>query len=290
MDSNRSIELKARAKINLSIDILGKREDGYHEVKMIMQTIKLHDRIIIEPLPYGIDVVSNRRYVPSGAGNIAYKAAELITDRCNLKSGVRVKIDKRIPVAAGLGGGSSDAAAVLKGINELFSLGLSNKELMILGKEIGSDVPFCINGGTMLAEGIGEKLTELTGLNNVPIVLVKPNIRISTSWVYKNFTLDKIKERPSTELLIEALDNNNITLLAGNLKNVLETVTAERFRIIKKVKNMMIERGANGSLMSGSGPTVFGIFTDMDKAKSAFGKFRKEKWNCFLTETISEES
>jgi 4-diphosphocytidyl-2-C-methyl-D-erythritol kinase len=290
MDTNRSIELKARAKINLSIDILGKREDGYHEVKMIMQTLKLHDRIIIEPLTHGIDVVPNRQYVPPGAGNIAYKAAELIINKYNIKSGVRVKIDKRIPVAAGLGGGSSDAAAVLIGINKLFSLGLSYKELMILGKEIGADVPFCVKGGTMLAEGIGEKLTGLTGLNKVPIVLVKPNIRVSTSWVYKNLILEKIDERPDTDLLIEAIEGNNINLIADNLSNVLEIVTAERFRVIKKIKKMMIERGAKGSLMSGSGPTVFGMFTDMDKANSAYRKFRKEKWNCFLTETISEES
>lgn len=290
MESNNIVELKARAKINLSIDVIRKLDNGYHEVRMVMQSIKLHDKIVLEPLQQGIEIVTNSSKIPLDEGNIAYKAAELIINKYSIKKGIRIKIEKNIPVAAGLGGGSSDAAAVLKGINKMFSLNISREELVLLGKEIGADVPFCITGGTMLAEGIGEKLTSLADLGEIPVVLVKPNIRVSTPWVYKNVNIENIKDRPDTTLIIQAINQGRKDLLAGNLKNVLESVTAERFTVIKKIKNMLVEYGAQVSLMSGSGPTVFGLFENMDKAESAFKKFRKEKWNCFLTETINGES
>lgn len=286
----KSMKLKARAKINLSIDIVGKRPDGYHEVNMIMQSIKLYDTIFIEPLISGVEVVSDNPKIPSGAGNIVYKAAKLIINKYDIKSGVKITIQKRIPIAAGLGGGSSDAAAVLRGINEMFSLNIPQQELMDLGKEIGADVPFCIKGGTALAGGIGEKLTALTEFNNVPIVIVKPNIRVSTPWVYKNLDLEKVTNRPDTELLLKAIRDRRVDVVSHNLSNVLEVVTAERYRVIKKIKKILIENGANGSLMSGSGPSVFGVFLDKDKANSAYKKIKKGKWDCFLTETIGKES
>ncbi|HHW31240.1 MAG TPA: 4-(cytidine 5'-diphospho)-2-C-methyl-D-erythritol kinase [Clostridiaceae bacterium] len=284
------IELKARAKINLSIDVLRKLDNGYHEVRMVMQSIKLHDKIVLEPLKHGIEIVSDSSMIPLDEGNIAYKAAELIINRYSIKSGIRIILEKNIPVGAGLGGGSADAAAVLKGMNKIFSLNISQEELVLLGKKIGADVPFCINGGTMLAEGIGEKLTRLADLGEIPVVLVKPDITISTPWVYKNFNFDIIKDRPNTELIIKAINQGRIDLLAGNLKNVLESVTAEKFTEIKEIKNKLVEYGAQVSLMSGSGPTVFGLFEDMAKAENAYRKFKKEKCSCFLTETTNGES
>jgi 4-diphosphocytidyl-2-C-methyl-D-erythritol kinase len=290
MESGSIVELKARAKINLCIDVIGKLDNGYHEVRMVMQSVKLHDRIILEPLPYGIEIVTDSPFIPKDKGNIAYKAAELIINKYSIKSGIRIKIKKNIPVAAGLGGGSSNAAAVLKGMNKMFSLNLDIKELMCLGKEIGADVPFCLRGGTMLAEGIGEKLIRLTDLGEIPIVLVRPNIRVSTPWVYKNIKIDKLKNRPDITLIIKAIEEGRKDYLASNLRNVLETVTAERFQVIKRIKKLLIQYGAQGSLMSGSGPTVFGLFKDMKDAENAYRKLRKEKWSCFLTETTGEES
>ena len=282
-----SIELKAQAKINLSLDVLRKRPDGYHEVKMIMQTIELHDRVYIDTTDGDIDVVSDCRWVPSGEENIAFKAARLILDTCCIKKGVRIKIDKHIPVAAGLAGGSSDAAAVLKGINELFQLGLQENELMVLGKQIGADVPFCIRGGTMLSEGIGEILTPLVPLKEVDLVLVKPKIGVPTAWVYKNLEIDKIMERPDTERLIENIGEGRIDMLAKGMKNVLETVTIKKYGVIDEIKAKLLELGALGSMMSGSGPTVFGIFSDRISAQNACDRIKSDKWECFLTKTIS---
>lgn len=285
-----SIELKARAKINLSLDVTGKRADGYHEVKMVMQTVKLHDVVVLEPVQDGIEVVCNNRWIPSGPGNIAYKAAELLIDKCNIKSGIRIIIDKKIPVAAGLAGGSSDAAAVLKGMSRIFSLGLDEAELMSVGKQVGADVPYCIKGGTMLAEGIGELLTPLNPLPPTDVVLIKPRIGVSTAWVYKNLELDKIVTRPDTGMLIKAISDNKIEILAKNMTNVLETVTAKKYDIIKEAKERLIELGAIGSMMSGSGPSVFGIFVDNQSAERAFKAAKDDRWECFLTETTCEES
>lgn len=284
-----SIELKARAKINLSLDVIGKREDGYHEVKMIMQTIELHDKVVIESIQSGIEVTCNSQWVPSGEGNIAYKAARLLLSKYNVTDGVRISIDKKIPVAAGLAGGSSNAAAVLKGINRLFSLGLSQEELMLLGKQIGADVPYCIKGGTMLAEGVGERLTQLASFPCTNIVVIKPRIGVSTAWVYGNLDLDKISFRPDTHLLITALNEKRIDVFAKNMKNVLETVTEEKYRIVKEAKDRLHKLGALGCMMSGSGPSVFGIFTDRQAAENAYKAVKNNKWDCFLTQTICEE-
>lgn len=281
-----SIELKARAKINLSLDVLGKRADGYHDVKMIMQTVGLHDRVFIESAREGINVACNSRWVPSGSGNIAYKAAQLLIDELKIKNGVRIRIDKRIPVAAGLGGGSSDAAAVLNGLNTMFALGLEQSELMELGRKIGADVPFCIRGGTMLAEGTGEVLTELPSFSGMNIVLVKPRIGVSTAWVYKNLDLNAIVSRPDTDTMIQALESKRPDILAANMVNVLETVTVKRHSIIHGIKERLKGLGALGSMMSGSGPTVFGLFGDFNTAANAYKVIRKHRWDCFLTYTV----
>jgi len=277
------IEIKARAKINLSLDVKAKRPDGYHDVCMVMQTIALHDVVSVEKAESGIEVMCNNPVIPSGNGNIAYRAAQIMIEKYGIDSGIKINIDKRIPVAAGLAGGSSDAAAVLKGINALFSLGLEQHELLDVGKCIGADVPFCIKGGTVLAEGIGEILTDLTPLSEVSIVLVTPKINVSTAWVYKSLDLDVIQSRPDTYAIINAIEKRDIDMLAKNMINVLETVTVPRYGIIEEIKTRLVDLGAAGSVMSGSGPSVFGVFSDAQKAKNAYGEMKDDRWDCFLT-------
>ncbi len=280
------ISLEAHAKINLSLDVLGKRDDGYHTLQMIMQAIQLHDTISVYEIPAGVEIICEAPFVPNNSSNIAYKAAELLLQQYGIKSGVKIEIVKKIPVAAGLAGGSTDAAAVLKGINSMFSLGIEKADLKQLGKTIGADVPYCIMGGTALAEGIGEKLTALASPGNIPLLLVKPRIGVSTAWVYKNFDLERVKERPDTRLLISAVEAGDLRTLAGNMKNVLESVTRQKYPVIEKIKNELIKLGALGSMMSGSGPTVFGIFEDVEKAQYAFNKLKNSKYECILTQTV----
>lgn len=280
------ISLEAHAKINLSLDVLGKRDDGYHTLQMIMQAIQLHDTISVYEIPAGVEIICEAPFVPNNSSNIAYKAAELLLQQYGIKSGVKIEIVKKIPVAAGLAGGSTDAAAVLKGINSMFSLGIEKADLKQLGKTIGADVPYCIMGGTALAEGIGEKLTALASPGNIPLLLVKPRIGVSTAWVYKNFDLERVKERPDTRLLITAVEAGDLRTLAGNMKNVLESVTRQKYPVIEKIKNELIKLGALGSMMSGSGPTVFGIFEDVEKAQYAFNKLKNSKYECILTQTV----
>jgi 4-diphosphocytidyl-2-C-methyl-D-erythritol kinase len=279
------ISLDAPAKINLSLDVLGKREDGYHTLQMIMQTVQLHDTISIHKIPYDVEIKCEAPYVPNNSSNIAYKAATAMIDKYGLKTGVRIEINKNIPVAAGLAGGSTDAAAVLKGINSLFDLGLEQNDLMLLGKTIGADVPYCIMGGTALAEGIGEQLTVLPELGNIPVLLVKPRIGVSTAWVYKNLNLSKVNKRPDTEKLISALAARDIKTLAANMVNVLESVTLERYPVIDKIKKELLKYGALGSMMSGSGPTVLGLFDDTAKAEYALNKFKNSRHECIFTYT-----
>lgn len=281
------ISLNAHAKINLSLDVLNKREDGYHNLQMIMQTIQLHDTISIDEIPHGVEIKCEAPYVPNNSTNIAYKAAEAMINKYKLDAGVKIVIDKRIPVAAGLAGGSTDAAAVLKGINILFKLGISQNELMEIGKTIGADVPYCILGGTALAEGIGEKLTSLTPLENIPVLLIKPKIGVSTVWVYKSLVLDKVNKRPNTDMLISAIEKKDIKYVAENMSNVLESVTTSKYPLINKIKKALIHNGAIGSMMSGSGPTVFGIFESEEKAKTALNAFKTDKQDIFLTHIVN---
>jgi 4-diphosphocytidyl-2-C-methyl-D-erythritol kinase len=280
------ISLNGQAKINLSLDVLNRREDGYHTLQMIMQSIQLHDTINIEQISSGIEIDCNARYVPRDSSNIAYKAADSILKEFRPGGGVRINIVKRIPVAAGLAGGSADAAAVLKGVNRLYELGLSDDRLMQIGKGIGADVPYCIMGGTALAEGIGEKLTPLRQLSGIPVVLIKPRIGVPTAWVYKNLDLNSVEERPDTEMLIRAIENNDIGTVAGNMVNVLESVTVKRYPVINYIKQELIRHGAIGSIMSGSGPTVFGIFDSDGAAKKAYAKLKHTKHECYLTKII----
>ncbi|OXS73630.1 4-(cytidine 5'-diphospho)-2-C-methyl-D-erythritol kinase [Domibacillus enclensis] len=251
--------IKAPAKINLTLDVLHKRPDGYHEVEMIMTTVDLADRLELESLEKNeIRIISHNRFVPDDSRNLAYQAAKLLKERYHIKKGVSIQIDKIIPVAAGLAGGSSDAAAALKGLNQLWDLGLSLDELAQLGAEIGSDVSFCVYGGTALATGRGEKIEHLPSPPNCWVVLAKPTIGVSTGEVYKNLKLDRMK-RPDTRAMIEAIKENNYEKMCRNMGNVLESVTLQAHPEVALIKEQMIRFGADAVLMSGSGPTVFGL-------------------------------
>ena len=264
-----SIQLKSRAKINLSIDVLGKREEGYHLVQMIMQTIDLFDKIKIFSIEENkIVIKSNSIEIPLNDDNIVYKTAKLIKDKYNIDKGLEIYIEKNIPVAAGMAGGSSNAAAVLVGLNKLWDLNLSEDELKIIGLELGADVPFCISGQASLAENIGEKLTKIDGLSKDIFILVcKPELFVSTKEIYEAIDSKKIEKRPNNKLLISSLKENNVKLLAENMYNVLEEVTKDKYPVIDEIEKVMMENNALGAMMSGSGPTVFGLYDKEEHAK-----------------------
>ncbi len=271
------IYLKANAKINLALDVIKKRDDGYHDLKMLMQSVGLHDTLLIKKVdkfPYKF--VCNKRWLPTDDRNIVNRASKLLIERYNIKDGIFIELKKNIPVCAGMGGGSSDCAATLIGMRRLFSLPVSNEELMAIGKELGADVPFCLIRGTALAEGIGERLTPLKPHpKNVFIVILTPQIYVSTVTVFKNLDLSKITERPDINGMIEVMNAGDIKTLASMFCNVLETVTIPMYPIIAEIKEALMESGAMGALMSGSGPTVFGYFDDRLKADAALRIARK---------------
>lgn len=281
------LKLKAYAKINLSLDVLNKRPDGYHNVKMVMQQITLYDEIFLHKADKGITLTTNCSFLPNDISNIAYKAANSMLEKYGIEGGVNMKIEKNIPIAAGLAGGSSDAAAVIKGIDTLYDLNLSMEEMMEIGAGIGADVPFCILGSGALAEGIGEKLTKIKGLKSGWIVLSKPNICISTADAYGNLKLEEIKERPDTDGLLNALERDNLYDVANNLCNVFEQGIFTKNPIVKLIREKMLEYGAVGSLMSGSGPSVYGIFKDYNKARSAYEKLKLIYNQTYLVRTYN---
>ena len=274
------IQLKALAKINLVLDVLRRREDGYHEVKMIMQTIGLHDDLEIRKTKTpGIQVKTNLYYLPTNENNLVYKAAKLLMDEFQIQDGVSIQLKKRIPVAAGMAGGSSDGAAVLWGINQMYGLGLSMQALMERGVRLGADVPYCIQRGTALAEGIGEKLSVLPPMPKCTILIAKPGISVSTKFVYENLHANDLKpeQHPDVDSMIEAMRQKDLGLLCSRMGNVLETVTIPAYPVINEIKRTMMDNGAIGSMMSGSGPTVFGIFDSPVAAKQAVKAVRAAK-------------
>lgn len=251
--------MKAPAKINLSLDVLHKRPDGYHEVEMIMTTIDLADRIELTWLPEDvIRITSQNRFVPDDQRNLAYQAARLLKDKFEVPIGVQINIEKTIPVAAGLAGGSSDAAATLRGLNRLWKLGLSLEELAVLGAEIGSDVSFCVFGGTAFATGRGEKISQLPAPPSCWVVLAKPLIGVSTADVYRRLNLEGITH-PDTSAMINAIQANNFEGVCNSVGNVLEDVTLKLYPEVAQIKDQMYRFGADAVLMSGSGPTVFAL-------------------------------
>ncbi len=272
-----SIELNAYAKINLGLDVLRKREDGYHEVKMVMQSIQLHDRLKMKKITEDkIKLECGGAALPLGPENLIYRAVQLIREEYSISGGVSVELTKQIPIAAGLAGGSTDAAAALRGMNQLFSLGISEDELSEHGVKIGADVPFCLLQGTALSEGIGERLTRLPELLPIPILIAKPPISVSTKYVYEHLTLDEMTDHPKIETILEGIRHQDIKKIASSLGNLLENVTVKEYPIIQKLKQRMMELGAENALMSGSGPTVFGLFLEEETAKEAYRILREE--------------
>ncbi|CAH2464648.1 4-diphosphocytidyl-2-C-methyl-D-erythritol kinase [Bacillus cereus VD118] len=251
--------VKAPAKINLSLDVLGKRQDGYHEVKMIMTTIDLADRLeLMELAEDRIEILSHNRYVPDDQRNLAYQAAKLLKEKFNVKKGVSITIEKTIPVAAGLAGGSSDAAATLRGLNKLWDLGLTIKELAELGAEIGSDVSFCVYGGTAIATGRGEKIEHIKTPPSCWVILAKPHIGVSTADVYGNLKLNRVTH-PNVDKMVEVINDGDYKGICDTVGNILEDVTFVMHPEVARIKAQMKRFGADAVLMSGSGPTVFGL-------------------------------
>ncbi|MDO4302689.1 MAG: 4-(cytidine 5'-diphospho)-2-C-methyl-D-erythritol kinase [Bacillota bacterium] len=269
------VERKAYAKINLGLDVIRRREDGYHEVKMIMQTVDIWDRLTFtRKSEAGIELSVGGVDLPVGEDNLIYKAARLVLAQAGIDAGVAISLQKNIPIAAGMAGGSTDAAAVFHGLNELFSLSMSMEDMMKLGVKIGADVPYCIMGGTALSEGIGEILTPLPAPPECILVIAKPDINVSTKFVYENLHADRLTKHPDIDGMAEAIRQGSLDGITKRMGNVLETVTVGEYPIIDKIKGLMRAEGAVNALMSGSGPTVFGIFTDRSLALMAAEQIR----------------
>ena len=278
--------IKAYAKINLGLDVIGRLENGYHEVKMVMQTVGIYDVLEFERTAGGIVITTDSGELPTDGNNLIYKAAKLMMENYHIKDGVKIHLEKHIPIAAGMAGGSTDAAATLKGMNRLFDLGCTLRDLMEMGVKIGADVPYCVMGGTALAEGIGEKLTPLAPAPDCYVLVAKPDINVSTKYVYEHLDAQEIVKHPDIDGMVEAIAEESLQGILDRMGNVLETVTVSAYPVIQTIKDRMKELGAINSLMSGSGPTVFGIFVEKDMARRAYEKLEEEQLakQIFLTE------
>ncbi len=289
MSKQQTIIVKAHAKINLTLDVLRRRDDGYHEVKMVMQSIDLADIVELREQDKDITVRTDLPGLACDSSNLAYRAAKLLCTRLAIDRGVQITLTKKIPLAAGLAGGSSDAAAVLQGLNQLWELGLTMEELKRLGAELGSDVPFCLQGGTALATGRGEVVTALPDIPACWLVLAKPPVEVSTAWVYGNYQGQAGIPHPDTEGVIRCLQDRDLVGIAAKLGNVLETVTIPAHPEIGRIKQCLLDNGALGVLMSGSGPTVFGIMPDQYRAEQAAEILsQQEKTQIMVTKTVSK--
>lgn len=267
----KEISIKAMGKINLGLDVIGKRPDGYHKVRMIMQSVELGDTLkLLKTEEEGITIRTNRKELPTDGQNLVYKAIRLMQEEFGLPGGIRVNLEKQIPVAAGMGGGSADAAAALIGMNKLFELGLSEEKLKELGLKLGADVPFCVVGGTVLAEGIGEELTVLPAAPSCYVLIAKPDIEVSTKEVYGSLHAEQITSHPDIAGMIQSVWNKNLQGIVDRMENVLEAVTVRKYPVIERLKDKMRQEGAMDAMMSGSGPTVFGIFPDAVQAGEAY--------------------
>jgi 4-diphosphocytidyl-2-C-methyl-D-erythritol kinase len=285
---NSSFSIKAYAKINLALDVLGKLPNGYHEVKMIMQTVGIYDELIFEKKDSEIEIITDSGELPVNEDNLIYKAAKLLMDKYGIKEGIRIKLEKNIPIAAGMAGGSTDAAAALKGVNRMFGLGCTDEELKRAAVNIGADVPYCIMGGTALAEGIGERLMALPKPPECVLLVAKPGINVSTRYVYEHLDALEEYEHPDVDGMIENIAAGNLDGIVKRMGNVLEGVTIPAHPVIDAIKKTMLESGALGSMMSGSGPTVFGIYDDSAKAEKGFKRIKEEglAGQVFITEFV----
>lgn len=286
-----TLQGKAYGKINIGLDVLRKRSDGYHEVKMIMQTVSLFDRITITRNKNSSNIVleTNLNFLPTNENNIVYKAAKLIKDEFGISDGLSIKLEKHIPVAAGMAGGSTDAATTLELLNTMYSLNLSKEDLMKRAVTLGADVPYCILRGTALCEGIGEVLTPLKQLMPCYILIVKPPIYVSTKFVYEHLKINELKSHPDIDGIVAAISAGELETMSQKMGNVLESVTEDNYPVISSIKKLMIQNGAISSLMSGSGPTVFGIYDSEDKANQAatFFKTNYPSYRTYVTKPIN---
>lgn len=266
----RELTLKAHGKINLGLDVVRRLENGYHEVRMIMQSVELADIVTLRRLPENkIVIKADREDIPCDKDNLAYKAAELLREHFSLREGIEIILEKHIPVAAGMAGGSADCAAVLRGMNELFELGLTEEELQKEGVKLGADVPYCIMGGTALSEGIGERLTRIKTPPACVLLLAKPNMNVSTKYVYDQLDAQDIRRHPDIDGMLEDIASGKLEALCDKMENVLESVTGKAYPVIGEIEAVMKEKGALQAVMSGSGPTVFGIFRKREEAEAA---------------------
>lgn len=267
------IELKAYGKINIGLDVIRKREDGYHDLDMIMQTVGVYDDVIISredgTQTYEIEVSTDADILPNDKGNLAFMAAKVLMEAYGIKSKVKIYINKRIPIAGGMAGGSADCAAVLRGVNKLFQLGLTDEQLQEYGVKLGADVPYCIVGGTKRAQGIGEILTDLPTPPKCYVIIAKPDAFVSTKFVYSHIRPAQIENHPDIDGIIESIKAGDLYGMCEKIANVMEDVTIPEYPIIQKVKDILKSNGAVNALMSGSGPTVFGIYDDEEKAKQS---------------------
>lgn len=283
----QELRTKAYAKINLTLDVLGKRADGYHQLETIMQTIDLADVLTLKERAQGIKIVSSTSDIPTDESNLAYKAAQLLLNHCQIKKGIEIFIEKNIPVAAGLAGGSADGAATLRGLNQLWELDLSDQQLWHLATQLGSDVAFCLRGGTCLAKGRGEILTEISSPPPLWVLVAKPKLAVSTASVYKSLKLDSIKTRPDNLAMEKALKEGNPEKIAQLLCNVLESVTLVMHPELVQIKEQIKDMGALGVLMSGSGPTIF-AFTATQRDGQAMAKRLEDQMEAvFVTTTLA---
>lgn len=267
---------RAYAKINLGLDVLRRRPDGYHEVKMVMQTVDIYDDLFLEKTEKpGVELQIDGSELTAGKDNLICRAAELFMEEKGIAGGVKIRLVKRIPIAAGMAGGSSDAAATLRGMNELWETGCSAQELQELGVRLGADIPYCVVGGTMLSEGIGEILTPLPAPPECVLLIAKPEISVSTKFVYENLHADTLKSHPDIDGMVEAIRRGQLEGITERMGNVLETVTTKTYPVIEEIKTVMKEKGAENALMSGSGPTVFGIFGQKEQAEAAAAILRE---------------
>lgn len=272
------LELKAYAKVNLGLDVIRKREDGYHELRMIMQTVDLYDTLTLEKTEAeGISMTCNVEGLPCDESNLVYKSAKLMFEEYKLPGGIRMHLEKRIPMAAGMAGGSTDAAAVFNGMNKLYDLNISRERLCELGVKIGADVPYCIVGGTALSEGIGEVLTRLPNVPDCVVLIAKPDFDVSTKYVFENLHANSLTYHPDIDAMTEAIRNGDLPGIIKVMDNVLETVTEAKYTEITSIKNVMKEHGAMRAMMSGSGPTVFGLYEDKKAAEEAAKAIREQK-------------
>lgn len=280
----KELIMESYGKINLALDVLYKRNDGYHEINSIMQQIDLKDILVFSEYESGVIIESNNNEMPLDSTNLIYKAWDKLKDMTGINKGLRIRVEKNIPIAAGLAGGSSNGAITLKALNTLWDLNLTVEELMDIGKNLGADIPFCIMGGTAKAQGIGEKLSKLKPFKDKYILLGNPGIGISTAYAYGRLELNG--DRIDIESLISNMEIENLEAVAKNMRNIMEKPIIEDFPIIQEIKNIMMMYGALGALMSGSGPTVFGLFDDKEKLLFAEKKLKERNFKSYSCMTI----